>query len=57
MGLWDFEPTGVEQECYNETVAMPGSKEKIEVLASRAREGLPLWHEHDRIDYDDQPDY
>jgi hypothetical protein len=36
---------------------MPGSKEKIEVLASRAREGLPLWHEHDRIDYDDQPDY
>lgn len=56
MGLWDFEPTAVEQTNYDATRAMPGSKEKIEILASRAREGLPLWHESDRTDYDEEPD-
>ena len=53
MGLWDFEPTVVEQNGYTPTGAMPGSQEKIEVLADRARNGLPLWHDQDRTDYDD----
>jgi hypothetical protein len=33
--------------------AMPGSPEKIEELRKRARFGLPLWHPHDRLSYDD----
>jgi hypothetical protein len=56
MGLWDFEPTSVDQTNYSPTGAMPGSQEKIEVLADRARNGLPLWHDLDRTDYDDDPD-
>mgnify|MGYP006969510166 CR=1 FL=1 len=52
-GDWEFEPTEVEVSEYEATRAMPGTREKIEVLASRAREGLPLWHDCDRTDYDD----
>lgn len=52
MGLWNFEPEGVEEVAYEATKALPGSKEKIEVLASRAREGLPLWHRQDQTDYE-----
>ncbi len=29
------------------TAALPGSEEKIRVLAQRARRGLPLWHSLD----------
>jgi hypothetical protein len=29
---------------------LPGSREKIDVLAERARRGLPLWHRSDRVD-------
>ena len=53
LGFWDFEPEDVAQEEFRATRAMPGTQEKIEVLASRAREGLPLWHYNDRTDYDD----
>lgn len=48
MGLWDFEPEDVPQATYQSTVALPGTKEKLEILAERARRGLPLWHESDR---------
>ena len=57
MGFWNFEPERVEESNYRATRAMPGTKEKIEVLASRAREGLPLWHNQDRTEYDDEPDF
>jgi len=33
------------------TEAPAGSKEKIEVLAERVLQGLPLWHDEDRSDY------
>jgi hypothetical protein len=33
---------------------MPGTDEKLEVLAARIRAGLPLWHRGDRTDYDDE---
>ena len=56
LGLWNFEPTEAEQTSYDATRAMPGTKEKVEVLASRVREGLPLWHERDRTEYDDELD-
>ena len=53
QGQWDFEPKAVESESYNSTGALPGSTEKIDALAERARDGLPLWHPNDRQSYDD----
>lgn len=53
MGIWDFEPVGREVERLNPTGAMPGTVEKLEVLAERLRLGLPLWHPHDRMTYSD----
>ena len=41
----DVEPIGDHR--FTHTDAMGGSVEKIEVLAYRAANGLPLWHEHD----------
>jgi hypothetical protein len=50
LGWWDFEPPDVDHDKYDRTDAMPGTKEKVEVLAARLREGLPLWHPDDRRD-------
>ena len=50
-GNWDYEPENVTQQQYGETEAMPGSSEKLAVLADRVKEGLPLWHPSDRICY------
>jgi hypothetical protein len=52
-GDWFFEPEGVEPQEYPATSAIPGTKEKLAVLAERVRSGLPLWHESDRPDYED----
>lgn len=51
-GQWDFEPAELPARLYDSTVALPGSNEKIAVMAARAQRGLPLWHEEDRIDYE-----
>ncbi len=32
---------------------MPGTIEKLDVLAERVRLGLPLWHPSDRQDFDE----
>ena len=53
LGQWDFEPQYRGSEEYTSTSALPGSNEKITVLAERARDGLPLWHPEDRVSYDD----
>jgi len=45
----DFTP--VETDQFVPTEAPAGSPEKLEVLARRLREGLPLWHREDRADY------
>jgi hypothetical protein len=45
----DFSPH-VNDE-FTPTEAPAGSTEKLEVLARRVREGLPLWHPEDRADY------
>lgn len=50
LGLWDFEPAEVESQAFPSTEAMPGTKEKLEVLADRVQSGLPLWHPLDRDD-------
>jgi hypothetical protein len=53
QGVWDFEPETVEERSFSATRAMPGTDEKLEVLAQRVRAGLPLWHGHDRTDFDE----
>lgn len=55
-GMWDFEPENLELDQYDSTRAMPGSRAKLDVLAMRAAKGLPLWHEEDRLEYDDGED-
>ncbi len=48
QGIWDFEPPQVESRQYGSTQAIPGSDEKLAILAERVSRGLPLWHPSDR---------
>jgi hypothetical protein len=50
MGLWDFEPPEVEFGEFDAADAMPGTQQKLAMLAERVRRGLPLWHTADRSD-------
>ncbi|MBX3432954.1 MAG: hypothetical protein KF847_06520 [Pirellulales bacterium] len=52
-GEWEFEPSPVEPRRYSPTRAMPGTDEKLAVMAERIAAGLPLWHREDCTDYDD----
>ena len=52
LGMWDFEPKEGPTVQLRATEAMPGSSEKLEVLAERLRSGLPLWHPSDRLSYE-----
>ncbi len=57
LGMWDYEPDNTETNRYDKTGALPGSDEKLEILAGRVAGGLPLWHPNDRRSYDDtEPD-
>lgn len=53
MGLWDYEPPKVEEAGYQPTRALPGSDEKLAILAERLKKGLPLWHSSDSRNYAD----
>lgn len=55
MGIWDFEPREVQYDAFEAADAMPGTTEKLTVLAERARRGLPLWHVSDRDDMEAPP--
>ena len=55
-GDWFFEPEEVDSGGFQATTAIPGTRQKLDVLAARARAGLPLWHEQDRADYEDRND-
>ena len=52
-GQWDFEPENVADQSFENTQALPGTSEKVDVLAERLLAGLPLWHVKDRLTYDD----
>ena len=54
-GNWDFEPANIDNSSFSATEAVPGTREKLQVLAERVRSGLPLWHERDRADYEGLP--
>lgn len=45
----DFVPH--ENHDYIPTEAPAGSQEKLEILARRVQDGVPLWHPDDRADY------
>ena len=53
VGVWDFEPQESVEEDFSATGALPGTDQKLAVLAERVRMGLPLWHPSDRLQYDD----
>lgn len=53
LGIWDYEPDELEEARYDATEALPGTEEKLAILAARVRQGLPLWHPEDRRSYDD----
>jgi len=53
QGDWNFEPVGQQPVTLKATAALPGTSEKLDVLADRLRQGLPLWHPSDRLSYDD----
>lgn len=53
LGIWDYEPKRVESDRFDSTRALPGSQEKLDILAGRLATGLPLWHPEDRRSYDD----
>ena len=53
LGVWDYEPTETKSTRYDATGALPGSDEKLEVMAKRVQQGLPLWHPEDRRTYED----
>ena len=53
QGIWDYEPEDEREVEFESTKALPGSDEKLEILARRVSEGQPLWHPQDRRTYDD----
>lgn len=54
MGMWDYEPEPQASAAYEATQALPGTNEKLEVLADRLLRGLPLWHPEDRRTFDNR---
>lgn len=55
LGVWNFEPAEMRTSEFDATEALPGSREKLDVLAERVRRGLPLWHQSDRLDCENLP--
>ena len=53
LGIWDYEPEQMDRNEFDSTSALPGTSEKLDVMAERLREGKPLWHPSDRCNYED----
>ena len=56
-GNWDFEPSRIANDGFASTEALPGSGEKLKILADRVNGGLPLWHPSDRLSFNDLDDF
>lgn len=54
LGQWDFEPEDVESTAGPPTDALPGTMQKVAILADRLRRGLPLWHPSDRLCFEER---
>lgn len=55
LGQWDFEPLETDPAEFDAADAMPGTEEKLLVMAERVRCGLPIWHRSDREEIDAPP--
>jgi hypothetical protein len=55
LGFWDFEPPEADPAEFDPADAMPGTEEKLLVMAERVRCGLPIWHQSDREEIDAPP--
>ena len=53
LGIWDFEPKKRKTSEYHATRALPGTNEKLKIMADRVRKGQPLWHPEDCRTYDE----
>lgn len=53
LGIWDYEPDEPKSSSYASTRALPGTGDKLQVMAERVSRGLPLWHPEDRRTYDE----
>lgn len=53
QGVWDYEPKYEQRDPFDATEALPGTEAKLDVLALRVQQGLPLWHPSDRRTFDD----
>ena len=53
QGQWSYEPECVDEASFQSTLALPGTNEKLSVMAARVEAGLPLWHGHDRTQYNE----
>lgn len=53
LGQWDFEPEHVPKNEFDATRALPGTDDKLAIMAERLRQGLPLWHPEDPLNFDD----
>lgn len=51
QGVWNGESATQPSVETAPTQALPGSPEKVLVLAERQRQGAPLWHPEDRLTY------
>lgn len=51
-GDWSFEPDPVDEDTFKSTRALPGTGEKVDEIARRVSQGLPLWHSDDRRTWD-----
>jgi len=56
MGLWDFLPHTIDYNELEASDAMPGTREKLDILAEHLRHHLPIWPVDDCLD-DDRPDW
>jgi hypothetical protein len=54
QGDWNYEPGKDEPVNLKETTALPGTMEKLDILAERLSKGLPLWHPRDRLTYEEE---
>lgn len=53
LGIWDYDPEDDERPPqFGPTSALPGTDEKLSVLARRIEGGMPLWHPADRLTFD-----
>jgi hypothetical protein len=47
-GEWDYEPQPDAEPSHPCTDALPGTRQKLDILAERLESGVPLWHPNDR---------